>query len=249
MSQLEERLRSIEAAKRSYSEVVTGTVARSFSGSSVSETSPPARPLQPGSDQDGFVTVRGRKSASQAHVAHQPLHVHNRFSPLSDAPAKTETLVIGSSIVRDVKLPAVSVRCYPGARVGDIEGNLRLLKQGGNRFRRVVIHAGGNDARRGHSEVLKIQVAAVCQLAKSMSDAVIFSGPLPNLVNDVMYSRHSSFNCWLRRWCNSNGIHFVDNWSAFWGKPGLIRRDGIHPTSEGASLLSQNLAASLSHLN
>ncbi|KAK7922443.1 hypothetical protein WMY93_009345 [Mugilogobius chulae] len=56
--------------------------------------------------------------------------------------------------IRDVELPAASVRCYPGARMGDIEGNLRLLKQSRQRFRRVVIHAGGNDARRRQSEVL-----------------------------------------------------------------------------------------------
>lgn len=151
-----------------------------------------------------------------------------------------------SSIVRDVKLPAVSVRCLPGARVGDIEGQLRLLKQGGRRFRRIVIHAGGNDVRRRQSEVLKLQVGAVCELAKSMSDAVIYSGPLANRVNDEMYSRHLSFNCWLSRWCKENSVGFVDNWGAFWGRPWLIHRDGIHPTLDGASLLSANMAASLS---
>jgi len=28
---------------------------------------------------------------------------------------------------------------------------------------------------------------------------------------------------------------------SFWGKPGLIRRDGIHPTLEGAALISRNM--------
>lgn len=249
VSELEERLRSVEAAKRSYSEVLTGPAVRSDSVRSVSEASPPASSVQPGQDQGDFVTVRGKRSCKRKNLEHQPLPVCNRFAPLSVTPAEPDTLVIGSSIVRDVKLPAVSVRCYPGARVGDIEGNLRLLKQGGKRFRRVVIHAGGNDARRSQSEVLKVQVGAVCELAKSMSDAVIFSGPLPNLVNNEMYSRISAFNCWLSRWCKSNNVHFVNNHRAFWGRPELFRRDGIHPNLEGASLLSQNLAASLSHLN
>ena len=28
----------------------------------------------------------------------------------------------------------------------------------------------------------------------------------------------------------------------FWGKPGLIRRDGVHPTRDGAALISRNLS-------
>ncbi len=196
--------------------------AHSSRARSASEPSPSARPVQPGQDWDRFVNVRGKKSARRRHVGSEPLHVYNRFSPLRDTPAEPDTLVIGSSIVRDVKLPAVSVRCYPGARVGDIEGQ---------------------------SEVLKLQVGAVCELAKSMSDTVIYSGPLPNLVNDEMYSRLSSFNCWLSRYCREHSVVYVDNWCAFWGKPGLIRRDGRHPTLDGASLLARNLAASFSHPN
>lgn len=236
VSELEARLCTLEAkANPSYSQVAAGRA------SAVSP--PPASPVQPG---DGFVTVRGKRSGKRTTLPHQQLHVSNRFDPLSDTPAEPDTLVIGSSIVRDVKHPAVSVRCYPGARVGDIEGNLRLLKQSRKRFRRIVIHAGGNDARRRQSEVLKLNVASVCKLAKSMSDTVAFSGPLPNLVNDEMYSRFSSFNRWLSRWCPENDIVFIDNWHAFWGKPGLVRNDGIHPTWDGAALLTRNMAAKLS---
>lgn len=235
VSELEARLRTLETkAKPSFSQIVADRA---------SVASPPVSPALPG---DGFVTVRGKRSGKRTTLEHQPLHVSNRFYPLSDTPAEPDTLVIGSSIVRDVKHPAVSVRCYPGARVGDIEGNLRLLQQSRTRFRRIVIHAGGNDARRRQSEVLKLNVASVCKLAKSMADTVAFSGPLPNLVNDEMYSRFSSFNRWLSRWCPENDIVFIDNWRAFWGKPGLLRRDGIHPTWEGASLLTRNVAAKLS---
>ena len=164
----------------------------------------------------------------------------------SNKPAWTrETLVIGSSIVRDIELPNATTRCYPGARLGDIEGNLRLLSKSKNQYRQIIIHAGGNDTRRGQSEVVKIQVEAVCALAKSMSEKVVFSGPLPDFANSERFSRAWAFNNWLSRWCPVNGVHFIDNWSYFEGRYGLIRKDGIHPTHEGSALLIQNMRYSL----
>ena len=132
--------------------------------------------------------------------------------------------------------PSVSVKCIPGARAGDIEGHLKLMAKDKRRFRRIVIHCGFNDARLKMSEVTKVNVASVCALARTMSDSVIFSGPIPNVSSDEMFSSMSSLHLWLSRWCPNNGVGFVDNWKPFWGKNGLVRRDGIHPTREGTAL-------------
>lgn len=35
----------------------------------------------------------------------------------------------------------------------------------------------------------------------------------------------------------SNSADFVNNWKIFWGRPGLISRDSIHPTLNGAAFI------------
>jgi len=88
---------------------------------------------------------------------------------------------------------------------------------------------------------LKLMWNLCMLIPRQMSDNVAFSGPLPNLINDEMYSGMSSFNRWLSRWCPANDVGYVDNWKTFWGKPHLMKRDGIHPTLDGARLISANM--------
>ena len=56
--------------------------------------------------------------------------------------------------------------------------------------------------------------------------------PLPYTTSDDMFNR------WLSRWCPSNVLRFVENWQTFWRKLGLVRRDGFHPTWDGAEYSS-----------
>ncbi len=74
-----------------------------------------------------------------------------------------------------------------------------------------------------------------------MSDTVICSGPLPSYRGDEI-SRLLSLNGWMSKWCPQNNIGFIDNWTSFWGRPDLLKRDGLHPSWGGATILSRNMA-------
>ncbi len=130
------------------------------------------------------------------------LQTSNRFSPLSDAPTEKpgeSALVIGDSIVRNLKIetPATIVHCLPGARAPDILANLKVLANAKRKFSKIVIHAGANDVRLRQSEITKNNVKEVCELANTMSDTVICSGPLPvtGVMRFIADCRHSMAGC------------------------------------------------------
>ena len=208
-------------------------------------------------DATGATSQTGSPSVSEDSSLAPPV------SPLQHGGSGTpQTLVIGDSITRNIRLEGpATVYCVPGARATDIEANLRVLastrakanaqaKAHGartdDRYENIVIHVGTNDVRLRQSEVTKVNIARACDLAQKMSrHRVIVSGPLPARGTDEIYSRLVSLNRWLARFCSEQGLGFVDNWSRFWAKPGLLKSDGLHPSWRGAFLLSRNIEAIL----
>lgn len=78
--------------------------------------------------------------------------------------------------------------------MGYIKSNLKLLAKDKRRYSKIVIHTGGNETWLPHSKVHNICVASVCMFAKTMSDSLIFSGPLLDRTSDDMFSHMLSFH-------------------------------------------------------
>uniref|UniRef100_A0A667ZVX6 SGNH hydrolase-type esterase domain-containing protein n=1 Tax=Myripristis murdjan TaxID=586833 RepID=A0A667ZVX6_9TELE len=254
MSLLERRVRDLEQLLSARNTLdITGTP-DSLSPGPDRRPASASTSLASSAEAAGFVSVsrRGKARKSKSPVVwpglRSPLPTANRFSPLSSpvgnpvgqrvSPAPVDrveqrTLVIGDSITRNVRLasPAV-VHCLPGARVSDIEDNLRVLaasrkKQGTqahytSSYKNIVIHVGTNNARMKQSAITKASLVRTLELARKMCrHRLVVSGPLPVRGNDEMYSRLT--------------------WPSFWGRPHLLKADGLHPTGEGAALLSSNI--------
>ncbi len=105
-----------------------------------------------------------------------------------------------------METPAIIVHCLPGARAPDILANLKVLANAKRKFSKIVFHVGTNDVRLCQSEISKNNVKEVCELANTMSDTVIWSGPLPASRGDEIHSRLLSLNGWMSKLCPQNNM-------------------------------------------
>ncbi|XP_076857133.1 uncharacterized protein LOC143511026 [Brachyhypopomus gauderio] len=253
ISLLEERFRALESPRKfvaaSAASVAASAASVAGPGCTAVASEPSAPALEP-SQRGEWVTSRRHNRRAEHRPSQVP--VSNRFAPLSNTPTERpvkRALVIGDSQLRHVNVatsletPAAIVKCIPGARAPDIRANLKVLAK--RKYSKIVIHVGTNDVGLRQSEITKDNVKEVCELAGTMSDAVICSGPIPVRRGAETYSRLWALHRWMSKWCSDNKVGYIDNWTRFEGRPGLLKRDGIHPSWEGAALISRSISARL----
>lgn len=157
------------------------------------------------------------------------------------------TLVIGDSIIRDVRFFNAITYCIPGATVPVLLKKLPdLLLSIPDTIYRVIVHVGSNDTTQQTSETTKKQFKELFSLLRSHGLSVFISGPIPTLNRgDNRFSRILHLNTWLQHVCRSYCFTFIDNFNLFWRRSSLFKSDGLHPNRQGSNMLAANLRYSV----
>uniref|UniRef100_A0A3B4ZB61 SGNH hydrolase-type esterase domain-containing protein n=1 Tax=Stegastes partitus TaxID=144197 RepID=A0A3B4ZB61_9TELE len=132
-------------------------------------------------------------------------------------PPAAATVVIGDSVVRNIKLYAAATYCVPGARVSDLLERIPALPIKHADAGKVVIHIGTNDIASQQSEVLKRDFNSLFNLLKNCRKSVFISGPLLSFHRGVgRFSRLLSLTTWLQSACSLHNLVLIDNFNLFW---------------------------------
>ena len=108
---------------------------------------------------------------------------------------------------------------------------------------------GTNDTAYRETETLKKRFNSLAEDVEKHQLKLVISGPLPTLGRGCnSFSRLMALNSWLSEWTKKNNIEFVDNFDLFWGKEDLLKRDGLHPTKKGSTVLSANIERCINSL-
>ena len=119
----------------------------------------------------------------------------------------------------------------------------------------LVVLGGTNDVAgvtgRTRDEEIEVNYASMAELARAHNIRVVFSSLLPvyNYTEDAKESftlrpRETilALNAWLKSYCASNGLVFLDYFSALLDDKGMLRRDlsddGLHPNPAGYKIMA-----------
>jgi hypothetical protein len=173
-------------------------------------------------------------------------HLVAKISELEDKIAPKGDLVIGDSIIRDVKgrnLKNTSVFCHKGAKVKDIAADLDKYED--KKFGNLKMVVGTNDAQEVENvQDIVISYEELLSKAKTKADTVTVSSVCPR--GDEHQENVTLLNIGLLDLCGALNVDFVDNDTTFLLRDGTINDayiigDGPHLTKNGTNRLARNL--------
>jgi len=138
------------------------------------------------------------------------------------------------------------VCCLPGARVCDVSDRVFKILKRGEEQPEVVVHIGTNDNGRKRDEDVKRDFRELGWMLKIRTNRVVISGlvPVPR-ASEARIRERVQLNTWLQVWCRREGFRYVDNWSTFWGRWDLYKKDGLHLNQRGTNILGGRFARAL----
>ncbi|KAM9835534.1 uncharacterized protein ACBT44_018357 isoform 1-T3 [Syngnathus typhle] len=155
-------------------------------------------------------------------------------------------LIVGTSMVRHVDIPRCSTSCHPCALVREVDDVMLHLLAQCQSVAAVVVHVGTWDHKLMQSEKLKDDYISLISTIQDSKKRAIVSGPfVPPYFGDVNFSRVRQLHIWLKRYCMSKSIPYVDNFTTFLNRPYLFKADFFLPNHIGSHLLSINIELTL----
>uniref|UniRef100_A0A7N8YGD6 SGNH hydrolase-type esterase domain-containing protein n=1 Tax=Mastacembelus armatus TaxID=205130 RepID=A0A7N8YGD6_9TELE len=153
------------------------------------------------------------------------------------------TLIIGDSIIRNVRFFNATTHCFPGATASDILAMLPgLLPTLPSSIIRMIVHIGTCDTSLHQSELTKKDFLSLLHLLSNCRKTIFMSGPIPTFGRGSgRFSRILSLNTWLKSVSLSYNLQFIDNFNLFWNRPAFFAGDGLHPNRLGSHVLSTNI--------
>ncbi|KAL7402648.1 hypothetical protein ABVT39_017917 [Epinephelus coioides] len=169
---------------------------------------------------------RSGGTAARRHKHRAPTR-HRRTSRQPEARTREQhtpsVLVIGTSMVRHVEVHNGRTFCHPGARVNEVASSALQLTARHSSASTLVLEGGINDLRNQQSEVLKQDFISLVDRLLDTGKRLIISGPLPPpRYGNVTTSRLCQLHLWLKGYCLSKSIPFVDNFIAFLNRHHLL---------------------------
>lgn len=170
------------------------------------------------------------------------------------APNKGRTLVIGSSIIRDIdqeKLENIDVLSISGAKIKTIHDKVKTIKE---KYNKTILVVGGNDCDTRTSDTDERQIDDILgdyrlliEASKKVSSSVTVATVCPRLKDQETSERIDAFNAGLQVLCADAGCTLINNDETFKLSNNLpndgyiIKHDKTHLTYSGTNRLAANL--------
>jgi hypothetical protein len=169
----------------------------------------------------------------------------------------TKTLVIGSSIIRDIspsQLQDTDVMSISGGHINEVAAE--ISKTPADKYNHVVLVVGGNDCdpRELTTQVSPSNIVEeykdLVKICKTKTQSVSVSSICPRTTTVHARNQIDSVNAGLQVMCGEENVNFVDNTQCFYLKDNSVNdayllADGVHLNYKGTNKLAQNLCLKL----
>ena len=172
----------------------------------------------------------------------------NNSPPVTVKYQNIKTLIIGDGFTSNMEMANssnVHLANYPTAGIASMTKALEyLITEKYHFIENIVVHAGTNDVNYGmKTEELNECYKKLFEKMNQHEKRLIISGPISKPVNSSeQFSRLANLNEWLKKWCETNSILFVNNIATEWTTLNLFNSFGTKLNKKGKEKLSTNIS-------